>query len=205
MSAFQQHLPMQILPQDHNPEGLKFQGFFESMEPNRMKLEIDSEFFSETRGSAIQVEFSMSNYNFTFASELLPEREGNCIYILKPKVIHKSQIRKAPRLKCFIKFNYTIWTEGGRYEAVITDLSTVGMKMTSPNMLHKNMILSLNVFIPGSSLRFICQGLVMWSNPAPNMNNVFLSGVKFTTLSIDAMKKVDKYINEEVEKNSKIL
>ena len=68
--------------------------------------------------------------------------------------------------------------------------------------LFKNMILSLNVFIPGTSLRFICQGLVMWSNPAPSQDNTYITGVKFTTLSIDAMKKVDKYIQEQLRLQS---
>jgi len=203
VTAFQQNLPMQILPLENNPDGNKFQGFFDTMEATRMKLTMDPIFFEENRGKTIQVEFSMSNYNFAFESEILPGEERGFVYIIKPKVIHKSQIRKSPRLRCHIKFNYTIWTETGRYDGFITDLSTVGLKMKADKYLQKNMILSLSVFIAGTSLRFICQGLVMWSHPAPNVNNVFLSGIKFTTLSIDAMKKVDKYIQEELEKNSK--
>jgi len=198
VSAFQQNLPVQILPKEQNPEGLKYQGVFQAMEPTRMKIKIDRAFFSEKRDGDIVVEFTMSNFNFQFESTLLPETEGEFIFILKPRVIHKSQIRKTSRLKCHIKFNYTIWTESGRFDAIITDLSTVGLKMTGEKLLQKNTILSLNVFIPKTSLRFICQGLVMWSSVAPHRDNLYMTGVKFTTLSIDAMKKVDKYIQDQL-------
>ncbi|TGN14069.1 PilZ domain-containing protein [Leptospira ilyithenensis] len=199
MSAFQQNLPVQIFPKENNPEGHKFQGILEAMESNRMKIKIDQTFLSQNHSGSILVEFSMSNYNFQFESSLLPDTENDFIFILKPRVIHKSQIRKSPRLKTFIKFNFTLWTEGGRYEGAITDISTVGIKMTSEKEIHKNTILSLNVFIPGTSLRFICQGLVMWCRSDPNQNNLFLSGIKFTTLSIDAMKKVDKFIQDQLK------
>jgi len=202
VTAFQQNLPVQIMPKENNPDGLKYQGVFEAMEPSRMKIKVDQDLFATEHGSDIVVEFTMSSYNFQFESSILPEREGDFIFIIKPRVIHKSQIRKASRLKCFIKFNFTIWTEGGRYDANITDLSTVGLKMIGSKGLFKNMILSLNVFIPGTSLRFICQGLVMWSNPAPSQDNTYITGVKFTTLSIDAMKKVDKYIQEQLRLQS---
>ncbi len=198
MSAFQQNLPVQIIPKDKNEEGLKFQGIFEVMEPNRMKIKIDQSFLAEQRSGEITVEFTMANYNFQFDSVVLPDIDKNFIYISKPKVIHKSQIRKTARLKCHIPFNYTIWTEGGRFDATITDLSTIGLKMMGEKSLLKNTIISLNVFIAGTGLRFICQGLVMWSIPAPNVNNVFVSGIKFTTLSIDAMKKVDKYVVDQL-------
>ncbi|MCZ8344776.1 MAG: hypothetical protein O9301_17205, partial [Leptospira sp.] len=72
MTAFQQNLPMQILPLENNPDGNKFQGFFDTMEATRMKLTMDPIFFEENRGKTIQVEFSMSNYNFAFESEILP-------------------------------------------------------------------------------------------------------------------------------------
>ncbi|WP_411822111.1 PilZ domain-containing protein [Leptospira sp. 'Mane'] len=198
MSAFQQNLPVQILPKENNQEGHKFQGILEAMESNRMKIKIDRTFLSGDHHGAILVEFTMSNYNFQFESSLLSEVEDDFIFIIKPKVIHKSQIRKSPRLKTFIKFNFTLWTEGGRYDGVITDISTVGVKMTSEKEIYKNTILSLNVFIPGTSLRFICQGLVMWCRADPNQTHLFLSGIKFTTLSIDAMKKVDKFIQEQL-------
>ncbi|TGN17590.1 PilZ domain-containing protein [Leptospira idonii] len=204
MSAFQQNLPVQIFPQENNPEGKKFQGILDALESDRMKIKIDENFLREKISGSILVEFSMSNYNFQFRSSILPEREGEYISIHKPKIIHKSQIRKTERLKTYIQFSFTLWTEGGRYEGVITDISTVGIKMTSHKEIPKNTILSLNVYIPGQTLRFICQGLVMWCKKDPNREDLFLSGVKFTTLSIDAMKKVEKYILEHLNTSSLI-
>ncbi|MCC5814860.1 MAG: PilZ domain-containing protein [Leptospira sp.] len=205
MSVFQQNLPIQIIPIENNEQGLKYQGLFDSMEPDSMKIKMDDTFFEAKVENQISVEFSMSNFNFQFESILLPKRDGNCIHIAKPKVIHKSQIRKAQRLKTNIKFNYTIWTEGGRYEGTITDLSVVGIKIFTQKELRRNTLVSINVYVPGHDLRFICQGLVKWVKQDADYETDFTCGIMFTTLSIDSMKKVDKFIKNNMNNKSSIV
>jgi hypothetical protein len=202
MSVFQQNLPIQILPNSNNPEGTKYQGLLDAMESTAMKIKMDSTFFQTDISGSISVEFSMSNYNFQFDSSILSKGNNSIISIEKPKVIHKSQIRKTQRLRTNIPFNFTLWTEGGRFDAFITDISTVGIKIRTTKQLHKNLLLSLNVYIPGGSLRFICQGLVMWCKQEEDNELTFLAGIKFTTLSIDSMKKVDKFIRDNSNKNN---
>ena len=200
MSVFQQNLPVTIVPQINNENGIKFQGILDKMESNSMKIKMDDSFFKDDIHGSVTVEFTMSNYNFVFESEILTREHSSFINISKPKVIHKSQIRKMQRLRTNIPFNFTLWTEGGRIDAFITDISTVGIKIRTTKQLSKNLLLSLNVYVPGGSLRFICQGLVMWCR-AENEDEInYLAGIKFTTLSIDAMKKVDKYIRDNLGK-----
>ncbi|MCE9500549.1 MAG: PilZ domain-containing protein [Leptospira sp.] len=199
MSIFRQNLPVQIIPKSNNPEGTKYQGVLEVMETDSMKIRVDDNFFAKEISGNIDVEFSMASSNFKFESKIMPGREDSSIRIQKPSVIHKSQIRKTTRAKTDVKFTFTLWTEGGRFEATMTDLSTVGIKMTGTKELQKNTLLSLNVFIPGASLRFICQGLVMWCKRHPEMDYLFETGVKFTTLSIDAIKKVDRFVKDKIQ------
>ena len=199
MSIFRQNLPVQIIPKSNNPEGIKYQGILEVMESVNMKIKVDESFFTKEISGNIDVEFSMASFNFKFESKIMPGKEEFSIWIQKPNVIHKSQIRKTLRAKTDVKFTYTLWTEGGRFEATMTDLSIVGIKMIGAKELQKNTLLSLNVFIPGASLRFICQGLVMWCRPHPEMEYMYETGVKFTTLSIDAIKKVDKFVKDKLQ------
>ena len=201
MSILKQNLPVQILPKKDNEEGLKFQGILENLEPLSIKIKMGDDFFTASVDGLIQVEFTMSNYNFRFDSAII-NKNSPIIHINKPATIHKSQIRKSPRIKTDQKISFTMWTEGGRYDATMTDLSTVGIKMVTQKLLHKNTLISMNVFFPGESLRFICQGLVMWCRVTPESDMFYEVGVKFTTLSIDAMKKVDRYIRERIHKET---
>lgn len=203
MSVFQQNLPIQIIPSLDNEEGIKYQGILEGMESDSMKIRMDDSFFQQPISNSISVEFTMSSYNFQFESDITKTDEASYIHIAKPKVIHKSQIRKSPRLRTKIPFHYTIWTEGGRFDGVITDISTVGIKITTLKQLKKNSLLSVNIYVPGE-LRIICQALVMWCKQNPEDEYYFVSGIKFTTLSIDSMKKVDKYIRDKISQ-TKIL
>lgn len=200
MSILKQNLPVQILPLENNEDGIKYQGILENLEPNSIKVKMGDDFYKVTIEGPIQVEFTMSSYNFRFESAVLSKAHPS-IQIKKPSTIHKSQIRKTQRIKTEQKISFTMWTEGGRYDATMTDLSTVGIKMVSGKLLHKNTLISMNVFFPGESLRFICQGLVMWCRVTPESDLFYESGVKFTTLSIDAMKKVDRYIKERLHKD----
>ena len=107
MSVFQQNLPIQILPNSNNPEGTKYQGLLDAMESSAMKIKMDSTFFQIDISGSISVEFSMSNYNFQFDSSILSKGNNSIISIEKPKVIHKSQIRKTQRLRTNIPFNFS--------------------------------------------------------------------------------------------------
>lgn len=197
MSVFQQNLPVQIIPTIENEEGNKYQGILEGLESDTMKIRMDESFFQQKILNPISVEFTMSNYNFQFESDIMNTDDTSYIHIAKPKVIHRSQIRTSARLRTKIPFTYTIWTEGGRFDGVITDISTVGIKITTHKQLKKNSLLSVNIYVPGE-LRIICQALVMWCKQNPEDEYYFVSGIKFTTLSIDSMKKVDKYIRDKI-------
>ncbi|MBE7413114.1 MAG: PilZ domain-containing protein [Leptospiraceae bacterium] len=200
MSILKQNLPVQIVPIEDNEEGLKYQGILENLEAQYIQIKMGEDFFRFNSSDSIQVEFTMGNYNFRFDSQVLM-KANPIIQVKKPSTIHKKQIRKSHRLKTDQRISFTMWTEGGRYEATMTDLSTVGIKMISEKQLQKNTLISLNVFFPGESLRFICQGLVMWCRTTQESDLFFESGVKFTTLSIETMKKVDRYIKEKIHLN----
>ena len=67
-------------------------------------------------------------------------------------------------------------------------------------MLPKNTLININVYLPGKSLRFICQGIVRWCTRSLQVEADYTCGVLFTTLSNDATKRVEKFIKEELDK-----
>lgn len=200
MSILRQSLALQIIPVDDNPEGLKFPGVLETLEDRHIKVRMDPVFKEAPASQVIRVEFTMANFRFHFDSSVDGAPEGDIISIMKPTKIFKSIIRKAPRLQLHVAIGYNIWTEPGRFDATVTDLSSVGMKMTIDRMLPKNTLINVNVYLPGKSLRFICQGIVRWCTRNIDMDSEYTSGVLFTTLSNDATKRVEKFILEETAK-----
>ncbi len=200
MSILRQSLALQIIPADENPEGRKYQGILETLEDRHIRVKMDPAYLEAPPSEAVKVEFTMANFRFHFDSSAERAAPGDIISITKPTKIFKSTIRKSPRLSLNVTIGYNIWTEPGRYEATLTDLSAVGMKMIADRMLPKNTLININVYLPGKSLRFICQGIVRWCTRSLQVEADYTCGVLFTTLSNDATKRVEKFIKEELEK-----
>lgn len=198
MSILRQSLPLQIIPADENPEGLKYQGVLDSLEDHHIKVRMDPAFLGAPASAALRVEFTMANFRFHFDSTIAGDRTGDIISIAKPTKIFKSTIRKSARLALDVTIGYNIWTEPGRYDGVLTDLSSVGLKMFTDRMLPKNTLINLNVYLPGKALRFICQGIVRWCTRSLDAETRYTCGVLFTTLSNDATKRVEKFIQDEL-------
>ncbi len=200
MSILRQSLALQIIPADENPEGRKYQGILETLEDRHIKVRMDPAYREAPASEAVRVEFTMANFRFHFDSSAERAASGDIISISKPTKIFKSTIRKSPRLRLNVTIGYNIWTEAGRFEATLTDLSAVGLKMITDRMLPKNTLININVYLPGKALRFICQGIVRWCTRSLEVEANYTCGVLFTTLSNDATKRVEKFIKEELDK-----
>lgn len=201
MSILRQSLPIQIVPADDNPEGRKYQGILKTVEDRCIKVQMESSYRDAPPSVPVRVEFTVSNYHFHFDSTLEPNADGDIITIVKPTKIFRTMIRKSRRLKMNINIRYSIWTEPGLHEATLTDLSAVGMKILTDRMLPKNTLIHITVYVPGKSLRFICQGLVRWCTRNLDIETRYTAGVLFTTLSNEATKRVEKFIAEELDKH----
>ena len=113
MSILRQSLPLQIVPVDDNPEGLKFPGVLEALEEQHIKVKMDADFLSAPRSEIVRVEFTMANFKFHFDSHIDARRDGNFIRVTKPTKIYKSTIRKGQRLRLNTQIGYNVWTEPG--------------------------------------------------------------------------------------------
>lgn len=199
MSILSKSLALQIIPVDDNPEGLKFPGILEELQERHIKVKMEPDFAAAPRSETVRVEFTMANFKFHFDSAMVQNSDGSFILISKPTKIFKSTIRKAQRLRLNTQIGYNVWTEPGLHNAVLTDLSSVGMKFIATRPLAKNTLLSVNVYIPGKSLRFICQAMVRWCTRDLEIETRYVCGAIFTTLSNEATKRVEKFIADELK------
>jgi hypothetical protein len=200
MSVLRQNLPLQIMPTDNNPEGLKFQGILEELANTEIHVRMGDDFANAPDSEALRVYFILANYSFRFDTRRTAPIRGNLLTIAKPTQLYRSVIRKARRLSLHANITFNIWTEPGLHNAVLTDLSSVGMKMTTTRLLPKGTLISVNVYLPGKSIRFICQAIVRWCTRLLTVEPQYICGVQFTTLSDEATKRIEKFIQEELSK-----
>jgi hypothetical protein len=197
MSILRQSLALQVIPTDNNPEGLKYPGTLATLEERCILVRMEPDFAGVAATAPVRVEFTMSNFRFHFDAAV-ESRDPAYIRIAKPTKIFKSTIRKARRLQLNTQIGYNIWTEPGHHNAVLTDLSAVGMKFITDRMLPRSTLLGVNVYIPGKTLRFNCQAMVRWCTRDLEVETKYTCGALFTTLSGEATRRVEKFIGDEL-------
>lgn len=196
MGIFEKDLPVTLCPVADNPEGIKYQGRLKAVTKehilvdtgNSVELGAGGELLVEFRAEDSQFRFSATVHNLSGATGLL---------LNKPKIIHRSKIREGPRVELPMMLNYTIWTEGGRFEAEVLDMSESGVRMRGAKNLRKGTLISLDFYMKDAKIRVICQGLVAWSRADEDIPAMTVSGVQFTTISNDARKKLARHLQQK--------
>jgi len=189
---------MSICPLDNNPEGNKYQGRL---------MDIDKQFIIINTGepvnlrteAEVRIDFHIERSIFSFESSVQSVEGADKILLVKPKVIHKKQIRDTDRMETAIKIFYTLWTETGRFEAETRDISEQGIRIVGAKKLRRGSLLSLNFYIKEPKIRVICQGSVAWCKTDEENEYLFESGIQFTTLSNEIRKKLNKYVKKVLE------
>jgi len=198
VGIFKKGLPMSICPLDNNPEGNKHQGRL---------MDIDKQFIIINTGepvnlrteAEVRIDFHIERSIFSFESSVQSVEGADKILLVKPKVIHKKQIRDTDRMETAIKIFYTLWTETGRFEAETRDISEQGIRIVGAKKLRRGSLLSLNFYIKEPKIRVICQGSVAWCKTDEENEYLFESGIQFTTLSNEIRKKLNKYVKKVLE------
>lgn len=195
--VLQKDLPISVLPVDNNPEGNRFQATLKEIAKDHILI-YASDIPPLAGNAKLSVEFRVEKHDFSFESSL-KERQGQLLHLNKPKTIHKNRIRDTRRILYELPIHYTMWTETGRFESKIVDISEDGIRMSSTKALKKGTLISLDFYIKAERLRVITQGLVVWCVRDKENDYLFETGVQFTTISNEAKKKLAKYIEKLAE------
>ncbi len=196
MQLLKKDLPISLCPLRENPRGKKYQGrlyamndsFLQIFAPESTKIEL---------GSELQAEFQIDVHNFSFECVAVRLAE-NLVFVNRPSVIRKSRQREGPRVAIEMPIFYTIWSEHGRFEATLKDVSETGIRIVGRNPLKQQMVVSLDVYFRDSRIRIICQGQVAWTKPTEENHYLYESGIQFTTISNETKSNLALYLLDKM-------
>ena len=204
MGLFEKDLAVTLCPVHDNPNGEKFQGRLKQVTQEHILVDTGQSVELGAVGDVI-VEFRVDDNRFRFTTSVFNLAGPSAILLNKPKQVHRSKIREGPRVVLPIQVFYTPWTEPGRFEAEVLDISESGLRMRGNKNIRKNSLLSLDFYIKDQKIRVITQGLVAWSKASEENTHMTESGVQFTTISNEARKKLARFLqlkHEETERGA---
>jgi len=190
--ALQKNLAVSICPQSDNPEGNKFQGQLREVGADAMQLFV-AEPLTLSPGDPVVVEFKIEKNQFSFEAKT-QSMTGSLLPPSNPAAIKRSRLREGHRLAVDMKMAYTPWTESGRFETTLVDLSEMGVRMIGRKQLKKGMLVSIDFYVKEDKIRVLCQGQVAWWRATPDNDQLFETGVEFTTISNETRKRLTKFI-----------
>lgn len=192
MQLLKKDLPISICPLRENPRGKKYQGRLYAMNESFLQI-FSPEAHNVAIGAEIQAEFQIDVHQFSFECVVVRLAE-NLVFVNRPSVIRKSKLREGPRVKIAMPIHYTLWSEPGRFEADLQDISETGIRIVSRHALKKQMVVSLDLYFRDSKIRVICQGQVAWSQATEENRYLFESGIQFTTISNETKSNLALYL-----------
>jgi c-di-GMP-binding flagellar brake protein YcgR len=192
--SLQKDLPVTLRPLTSNDEGARFQGQLKEIAAEGILMFVP-EFPPLAAGAPVEAEFRIDKSSYRFESTLKTLSSGN-VTLHKPKQIHKTRLREGRRIETDMKLFYTPWTESGRFETQMLDLSDVGVRMLGRRELKKGMLVSLDFYVKEDKIRVLCQGQVAWCRQDPDNEFSFETGVEFTTISNETRKRIARFIEK---------
>ena len=192
MQLLKKDLPVSLCPLRENPRGKKYQGRLYAMNDSFLQI-FCPESAQVQIGSELQAEFQIDINQFVFECVVVRLAE-NLVFVNRPSVIRKSKLREGPRVPIEMQIHYTLWSEPGRFEATLQDVSETGIRIVSRHALKKQVVVSLDIYFRDSKIRVICQGQVAWSRPTEENRLLFESGIQFTTISNETRSNLALYL-----------
>ncbi len=200
--SLQKNLAVSVCPLSGNPEGNKFQGQLREVLRDGMTLFL-GDAPSLPAGTPVLVEFKIEKNQFSFETTT-KGADGAMLSLAKPAAIKRSKLREGHRMVVDMKMAYTPWTESGRFETNLVNLSELGVRMIGRRELKKGTLLSIDFYVKEDKIRVLCQGQVAWCRPTPDNDQLFETGVEFTTISNETRKRLTKFITKRSGEEDKV-
>ena len=142
------------------------------------------------------------NFNAKFVEEVRVER----FYMLRFTLVGegvKTQRRNAFRFACNIEFAFNIMHGNGEQSdllnGVIRDLSSGGIKITTPANIPENALLRID--LPLGETVMMCFGVVRMKRHTPeNISNPYTYGISFEVMSEREEERIVKFVYDEQRK-----
>lgn len=195
MPLKQKDLPVNVCPLEGNEEGLKVQALLRGLDSSHIRL------FAPEPGPLratmpVELDFRVDKHEFVLSTKIAKVAEGGDIVLFKPASIRRRRIRDARRVPLEMRIFFTLWTETGRHDGDMQDLSADGFRMISRKSLRRGTLISLDFYVRSARIRVIGQGLVAWCRTVEDNEYLFESGIQFTTISNETRKKLARFVSE---------
>ena len=165
-------------------------------------LEIESRFIKlevpepgPAVGERVELEFHLGGNLFHLDTEVSRVGEGGLVWLHKPESITKKRIRNSSRTDTHTQVHFTVWTEVGRFQGELLDISEDGLRMLAYHRLNNLDLINVDLFLAsaGPGVRINTQATVIWSNQVEDGKNLFETGVQFQTLPPDIRARLNDY------------
>jgi len=202
MSIFTENLPLTVVVDCETEYENKLQGQFVKISEAGLVVFMPEEDMTEYIKTTVKIVFFVNHFEFYFNTHIINYKESS-ILIAKPKEIHKKKQRISSRLDISLAVLYSPWDSIEKKNTFLINLSADGCKMYSEKRLKKGLILNISfrIKIDSKTVPIISKAIVVWSKKdEDDEQNQFLNGIKFTTISNENVKRIDKVIDFHLRK-----
>lgn len=165
------------------------------IESRFIKLELPPRSELPLEGDTVEIEFLLGGNHFRFAAVVSRAGDGGQLLLDKPETIEKTRIRNSSRTDTHTPVHFTIWTEVGRYQGELLDISEDGLRMLAYHRLQSLDLINVDLFLANAEpgLRINAQATVVWCNSVEDGKNLFEAGVQFQTLPESVRERLSDY------------
>ncbi|MBX7057261.1 MAG: PilZ domain-containing protein [Leptospirales bacterium] len=198
MALKHKDLPVSVCPLEDNEEGKRIQTLLRGLDSQYIRLYAPGA--AELRkGLELSVEFRVDRHEFSLTTTVANATPEGEVTLYKPAVIHRRRLRDARRRPLQMRIYFTLWTETGRHDGEMQDISADGFRMISRKSFRRGALISLDFYIRSARIRVIGQGLVAWCRTMEDNEYLHECGIQFTTISNETRKKLERFVGDGPE------
>lgn len=165
------------------------------IESRFIKLEIGANGTVPGVDDTVELEFRLGGNQFQLTTSVSRVGDGGLVWLEKPKDINKTRVRNSSRTDTHTPVHFTVWTEVGRHQGELLDISEDGLRMLAYHRLRSLDLINVDLFLSsaGPGVRINTQATVVWSNSVEDGKNLFETGIQFQTLPEDIRASLSEY------------
>lgn len=166
------------------------------IESRFIKIEMPAKNDLPETGDAVLLEFRLGGNQFQFDATVSRASSEGALWLEKPASIAKTRVRNSSRTGTHTPVHFTVWTEVGRYQGELLDISEDGLRMLAYHRLQSLDLINIDLYLataePG--LRINAQASVVWCNTVEDGKNLFETGIQFQTLPEEIRERLSRYV-----------
>lgn len=149
----------------------------------------------QTVGAEVELQFHMGGLQFVCAVTISRiNADDGVLWLSKPDSVDRKRVRSTSRLDTHTEVHFTVWTEVGRHQGELLDISEDGLRMLAYHRLERMSLINVDLFLAGDpGVRVNTQATVVWVAADQEGKNLFETGIQFQTLPLDLRQAITEY------------